>query len=250
MVLLDTLEYSKAVSIFLKTYSMSIATMKAKSLTLYGKSHSKGPDGFSLNGTFRGPPIGENLGRSVTRTPFRGPAPMGHGEGSTCRLKGWRARICGSGYPIIIQRSCLGTPQTLVKRSTMNQLGMLEERYTGILHGEYPKTHVYKVDKAASGYTQTLGRKVLTCDIGVGGLLQSRYVKKEVGVYNDEFHRRDYSKYPTCRPYTKTLLGLDYSQYTGILSSDCDLEGLYKGINCCRGGTIGGSDNASNINKD
>ena len=216
---------------------MSIATMKSKSLTLYGKSHSKGKDGFSLHGKLRLPSQGENLGRSVTRTPFRGPVPMGHGEGSTCKLKGWRARICGSGYPVNIQRSCLGTPQTLVKRSTMNQSGMLEDKYLGILHGD--NAHVYKVDKESSGYTQTLGRKVLTCQIGTGGLLQSRYVKKEVGDYNC-------SNSNTCRPYTKTLLGIDYSQYNGLLSSTCNLTGLYKGINCCRGGMISGSNTASN----
>jgi hypothetical protein len=97
---------------------MSLATLKVKSLTAYG-NHSK--KGFSLNGPLRQPSLGENLGRSVTRTPFRGPAPMGHGTGSRCRLSGWRARKCGSSYPIHIHRSSLGTPQTLVKRSTMNE---------------------------------------------------------------------------------------------------------------------------------
>jgi len=227
---------------------MSIAGMKAKSLTLYGKSHSKGPDGFSLNGKLRLPSQGENLGRSVTRTPFRGPAPMGHGGGATCKLKGWRARICGNKFPVAIQHSCLGTPQTLVKRSTMNQAGMLEKRYTGLLHGA--NANVFRVEKDMSDYIHTLGRKTLTCQIGIGGLLQSRYVKKEVGVYNEDYHRRDYSKYPTCRPYTKTLLGLDYSQYNEIVGSDCNLTGVYKGINSCGGGTIGGGDSASNINKD
>ena len=217
---------------------MSIAGMKAKSLTLYGKCHSKGPDGFSLNGKLRLPSQGENLGRSVTRTPFRGPAPMGHGGGATCKLKGWRARICGNKFPVEIQHSCLGTPQTLVKRSTMNQSGMLEEKYMGILNGNYPKTQVYRVEKDMSDYIHTLGRKTLSCNVGTGGLLQSRYVKKAVGTYNEPFHRRDYSKYPTCRPYTKTLLGMDYSQYTEIVGSACNLEGIYKGINSCGGGDI------------
>jgi hypothetical protein len=126
---------------------------------------------------------------------------------------------------------------------------MLEEKYLGILHGD--NAHVYKVDKEASGYTQTLGRKVLTCQIGTGGLLQSRYVKKEVGEYNQDcYHKSNYNKYSTCRPYTKTLLGIEYSQYNGLLSSTCNLTGLYKGINCCRGGMISGSNTASNINKD
>jgi len=213
---------------------MSIATMKAKSLTLYGKSHSEGPDGFSLYGTLRIPSQGQNLGRSVTRTPFRGPAPMGHGGGATCKLKGWRARICGNKFPVEIQRSSLGTPQTLVKRSTMNQAGMLEKRYTGLLHSD--KANVYRVEKDMSNYIHTLGRKTLTCQIGTGGLLQSRYVKKEVGEYNQDcYHRSNYNKYSTCRPYTKTVLGLDYAQYNEIVGSECNLTGVYKGNNTCGG---------------
>jgi len=206
---------------------MSIATMKAKSLTLYGKSHSEGTDGFSLNGKLRTPPIGQNLGRSVTRTPFRGPVPMGHGEGSTCRLKGWRASICGKRYPVTIHRSCLGTPQTLVKRSTMNHSGMIEKRYTGILHGNYPKTHVYKIDKEASGYAQTVGRDVLTCPINpTAGFYQNRYLSTEVGNYNQEIHRSNYNKSQTCRPYTKNMFNIDYSQYNGILTTACNLKVL------------------------
>jgi len=209
---------------------MSIATMKAKSLTLYGKSHST-KDGFSLNGTLRLPSQGQNLGRSVTRTPFRGPAPMGHGEGSTCRLKGWRARICGNQFPVDIHRSSIGIPQTLIKRSTMNQSGMLEKRFTCLFHGA--NANVYRVDKEASGHAQLVGKRVLECGIGIGGLLQSRYVKKEVGIYNEPYHRTNYGKYPTCRPYTKTILGMDYSKYHKHLVSSCNLEGVVKDFHSC-----------------
>ena len=168
--------------------------MKAKSLTMYGKTHST-KDGFSLNGPLRQPSLKQNLGRSVTRTPFRGPAPMGHGMGSRCRLGGWRARKCGESYPITIHRSCLGTPQTLVKRSTMNEKGLLETKYTGILHGVYPRTHVSKVDKESSGYVQTVGRSVLSCPITI-----KDYVKSS----------------ERCTPYTKTILDMDYARYNGI----------------------------------
>ena len=199
---------------------MSIAAMKAKSLTLYGKSHSKGEDGFSLNGKLRHPP--QNLGRSVTRTPFRGPAPMGHGGGATCKLKGWRARICGNKFPVDIQRTSLGTPQTLVKRSTMNQSGMLEKRFTGLFHGA--NANVYRVDKESAGYAQLVGKRVLECE---------RDVKKEVGVYNEVYHRTNYSNYPKCRPYTKTILGMDYSKYNKILVSACNLKGADKDFHSC-----------------
>ena len=185
-------------------FSMSIATLKTKSLTMYGKTHST-KEGFSLNGPLRQPSLGENLGRSVTRTPFRGPAPMGHGMGSRCRVGGWRARTCGTKYPIHIHRSSLGTPQTLVKRSTMNENGLLEKKYTGILHGVYPKTHVYKVDKDSCGYTEKKGRAVLSCPLN-----------KEI-VYNQGYTNSSMR----CTPYTKTLLDMDYARYYGIQSATC-----------------------------
>ena len=204
---------------------MSIATMKKKSQTMYGKTHST-EKGFSLNGALRQPSLGENLGRSVTRTPFRGPAPMGHGCGSTCRVGGWRARICGSGYPIKIHRSSLGTPQTSIKRSTMNMNGLIETSYTGLLHGVYPNTHVYKVDKEAGGHTMLVVRSVLSCP-------------KSNEVYNKSSVR--------CTPYTKTILDMDYQRYYGIESSECvqHVTEPYKGINHC----TSGSGYASNINK-
>lgn len=178
---------------------MSLATLKAKSLTMYGKTHSTN-QGFSLNGPLRQPPIGENLGRSVTRTPFRGTAPMGHGMGSRCRVGGWRARTCGGAYPLSIHRSSLGTPQTKVKRSTMNQKGLIETSYMGILHGTYPRTHVYKVDKEENGYTKTIGRDVLSCPVIAG-----EYTKNDL----------------RCTPYTKTILDMNYERYYGIQTSKC-----------------------------
>lgn len=189
---------------------MSNATLKAKSYTLYGKSHSKGPDGFSLNGKLRLPTIRENLGRRYYRTQFRGPLPMGRGEGTMGRVLGWRGRVFGQSYPYVIQRACCNTPQTLVKRSVMNQLGMLEERYMGILNGGYPKTQVFRVDKDASTYTKTQGRISVSCNTS--------------GVS-------------------------DYTEYYGNFSGNCTETGIYKGLNCCRGNTIAGSDTASTISK-
>jgi hypothetical protein len=75
-------------------------------------------NGFALNGTRRNiGSVGQtNLAKSVTRTPFRGAAPMGHG---TC---------CGS-YPKIISNSgscCVNDP-TIIKKSTKNTLGHIYE---------------------------------------------------------------------------------------------------------------------------
>ena len=113
---------------------------------MYG-SHTGGADGFSLNGRTRFTSgIGANLGKSVTRTPFRGTEPMGHGGGERCRVGGWRARVnhCdGPQYPRIVSNSgscCV--QQTLVKVSVKTTTGMLQDRFKGILHGAYPKTWV------------------------------------------------------------------------------------------------------------
>lgn len=174
---------------------MSLATLKTKSLTMYGKTHST-KEGFSLNGVYRHP--GQNLGRSVTRTPFRGGAPRGHGCGGRCRVGGRKARLCGGTYPIRIVRSCLGTPQTKVKTSTLNMKGLLETKYKGILHGVYPNTHVYRVDY--TNYAENLGQSVSSCT--------------EKNTENTENDR--------CS-YVKTILGMDYKRYHEIQTAPCRL---------------------------
>jgi len=143
---------------------MSIVALKNKSYTLYGKSHSVGKDGFSLNGKIR--PFTYNLGRSVTYTPFKGPFPKGHGQGSSCRVKeGNRGRTCGGTYPIQIIQSNTQEPQTEVKRSVMNTLGMIEDKYTGILHGQYPNTMVGPLPSThAITYIEHLKNKSLVCE--------------------------------------------------------------------------------------
>ena len=193
---------------------MSLATMKAKSLTMYGKTHST-KDGFSLNGPLRQPSLGENLGRSVTRTPFRGPAPMGHGCGSRCRVGGWRARICGHGYPKNIHHSCLGVLQTSIKPSVMNTKGMMESRFTGILHGTYPKSHVYRVDKDGMTYTEKMSQGPLTYQPPI-----QDYVKST----------------GRCTPYTKLVLNNDYQKYYLQKHASCTQlkPTIYKGLNHCQ----------------
>ena len=188
---------------------MSLATLKTKSLTMYGKSHST-KDGFSLNGVYRHPSLGENLGRSVTRTPFRGTAPRGHGSGGRCRVSGRKARLCGGTYPIRVIRSCLGTTQTTIKPSTLSMKGYLETKYKGILHGVYPNTHVYRVDD--SNYAEKLGETVLS-------------MPNKKGVYFQSNIR--------CTPYTKSILDMDYARYHKIHTAPCTLilNEPYKGIN-------------------
>jgi hypothetical protein len=193
---------------------MSIATLKRKSQVLYGKSHSK--DGqFSLNGVLRLPT--QNLGRNVTRTPFRGPYPMGHGCGSTCKVGGRMARVCGSGYPQIISNSgsCV-TTQTEIKRSTMNMLGLIQTKYVGILHGTYPNTHVYRVEKET--HVTTVANKTLHCATATATANANE----------------PYIITPSnCAPYTKDVNVLTSSQYAKIHQCSEKTSLPYKGLNSC-----------------
>jgi hypothetical protein len=206
---------------------MSIATMKVKSYTLYGKSHST-KDGFSINGALRHP--APTLGRSVTRTPFKGPVPKGHGEGSRCRVGGWRARLCGHGYPVNIHYSCLGTRQTETKPSVMNNKGMIETRFIGILHGTYPNSHVYRVDADEMTHIDKIKQACLTCPLAEkseSGLIQD-IVTGELTPYIKSETR--------CTPYTKNVLNQDYKKYYTQLQSSCTQlkPSIYKGLNICQ----------------
>ena len=163
---------------------MSIAIFKKKAKAKYSvgvnfNTVSAPGVGFSLNGISR--PVGAvgptNLGKSVTRTPFRGTEPVGWGGGSRCRLgnsNASRATGCGTGhllpdgkvdgYPRVISNSgsCC-TPQYLMKRSVKNTRGMLESRYTGLLFGGYPRSWVQNVgnalDHSSGQYTEKLAQQ-------------------------------------------------------------------------------------------
>lgn len=99
---------------------MSIVAMKRKSERYFKPVSGQGPNGFSLVGGYRN--IGSigptNLGKSVTRTPFRGNAPMGHGG------------CCGQ-YEISISNSgsCCTNDPNIIKRTTKNTAGMLDNKY-------------------------------------------------------------------------------------------------------------------------
>jgi hypothetical protein len=125
---------------------MSIVALKKKAHALWD-SHSRGSDGFSLHGKTRFTSgVGANLGKSVTRTPFKGAEPVGHGGGPRCRVAGYRARVnhCdGEGYLRFVANSgTCSTPQVLVKPAVQTTAAMIEARYMGILHGTYPRTWV------------------------------------------------------------------------------------------------------------
>ena len=189
---------------------MSIATLKKKSQTLYSNTVSVRGAGFSLNGVRRivGVVGQTNLAKSVTRTPFRGNDPVGHGGGSRCRVSGWRARAtkcAGTDYPVIISNSgSFASPQTLIKRSVMNTKGMLQERYKGILHGTYPNTWVQPTTHTDSGlYTENLASEPFVCagnrtfnKTGYQTELKCNVCQKnKVFAKNLNLHARHYSQY-------------------------------------------------------
>lgn len=95
---------------------------------------------------------------NVTRTLFRGNTPVGWGG------------CCGT-YPQYIANSgnCCTNDSSIVKLSTKNTKGMLDEKYLGILHGAYPNTWVkdddnsYRITDTQSQYIESLTWKAGSC---------------------------------------------------------------------------------------
>lgn len=139
---------------------MSIVTLKRKSQAIHSDVSK---NGFYLNGVLRLPP--QNIIRTPTRTILKGTAPVGHGIGTPCRVKGILARSCGNKYPVVIHTTC-GDVQTGVKKSTMNTFSMLGTRYKGILHGAHPRSVVGgSPSKSASDITKESVRATFKCEV-------------------------------------------------------------------------------------
>jgi hypothetical protein len=188
---------------------MSIATLKKKSNALHSNVSKHG---FYLNGILRLPT--HTLIRTPTRTILKGIAPVGHGTGSNCRIKGVYARYCTNKYPIVIHNT--GTPelQTGVKRSTMNTWGMLEKRYMGILHGTYPNTVVAgKPSINQSEFTNELARNQFKSKCK-----QKQDNKK--GVVRAEGQPSDVS-HGICPNYAVNLTPDTYHEYQVKLTANC-----------------------------
>ena len=177
-------------------------------------------------------------------TPFRGPYPMGHGQGGRCRVGGWRARMCGNSYPVVVVNSgsCI-VPQTEIKRSTMNNSGMIETRFKGILHGS--PSNVYRVDKDQGTYLQ----KQTSQSSFPNPIVQTGYVTNPSCANSSDLNSGAensgpaYTKTPQkCTPYTKNETRLTYEQYNAQLVRQCvPILSPYKGINTCSPAMNGGS---------
>ena len=216
---------------------MSIATLKKKSRALFSGGNnyntvSVAGVGFMLNGTIRNISVlpAQDM-KPYTRTPFRGTEPMGHGGGSRCRVSGWRARKnhcsrVGNDYPQIISNSGnFYTGERQPHKSVLNTKGMLENRYTGILHGAYPRTWVQPTQtNDSSTYTASLSSQPFSpgC-IGTAPDWNGSGFNA-TGEGSIEKHATcptNYSGQPL--PYSKNLnlLRRDYSTYYQKVTAQC-----------------------------
>jgi hypothetical protein len=143
---------------------MSINVLKRKSKRYFEPISGQGKNGFSLVGGHRnigvvGP---TNLGKSVTRTPFRGPNPMGHGTKN-------------GKYPMNIHNSgsCCTNDPDIIKTTVKNTHGMIEKRFQGILHGAYrdPTQRDANGGYPSFGWVQPMG--------AYGEYSQGTYVNKK-----------------------------------------------------------------------
>lgn len=121
---------------------MSIVALKRNANAKRNLS-GKGTTGFSLVGVHRNiGVVGQtNLAKSVTRTPFRGTDPIGHGGNN------------GS-YPVVVSNSgsCCSNDLNIVKNSVKNTSGMIDMKYRWMKRG-YP--YYWVQDTIVDNYKQS-----------------------------------------------------------------------------------------------
>jgi len=139
--------------IYITKFIMSIATMKRKA-TRGGNPRLDpvsgiGANGFSLNGGYRNiGAVGQfRMVSNVTRTPFRGTQPMGHGgfDGEYYNVPS------NSGVPIT-------NDDSIIKHSSKNTAGLIDEKYKWT-KSQYPR---YWVKDDDNSYRQTKTQGQLT----------------------------------------------------------------------------------------
>ena len=130
---------------------MSIATLKRK--TMRGGNPRLDPvsgigaTGFSLNGGYRNiGAVGQfRMVSNVTRTPFRGTQPMGHG--------GFNGEYYN--HPLN-SGSCCTNEESIIKHSSKNTAGLIDDKYKWT-KGQYPH-HWVKDDDNSYRDTKTQGQ--------------------------------------------------------------------------------------------
>jgi hypothetical protein len=131
---------------------MSIVVLKRNSRRFQAPISGRGHDGFSLVGGYRNVgAVGQtNLAKSVTRTRFRGNAPMGHG--GCCGT--YKISVCNSG-------SCCTNDPSIIKSTVKNTKGAILKQYKWI-HSAYPRYWVKPDDSMPENYSQGIYVKKLT----------------------------------------------------------------------------------------
>jgi len=134
---------------------MSIVTLKRKTQTQYNNMSVNSQHGFSLNGTRRSQGyVGQtSLSRSLPRTLMRGGAPRGHGGSDGTFYK----------YPIITSAVTSLNNPSIVKPSTINTLGMIEERTQYLLNHQTIKPDGNQNINTHENYVKNLATKTMQC---------------------------------------------------------------------------------------
>lgn len=212
--------------LFLILIYMSIVVLKKKSLRFQNTISGKDKDGFSLVGGHRN--IGSvgptNLAKSVTRTRFRGTAPMGHGSTNGV----YKISVCNSG-------SCCTNDSSIIKSSVKNTKGAILQQYKW-LHSGYPNYWVKADDSRPESTSQSAYIKVIStrksgcvinkvnsgikldaCPENENICKSSSYHIGGRRVYRT-FYSKDLNAYPqSCSQYTSTR----YLKKNNLPTPDC-----------------------------
>jgi hypothetical protein len=206
---------------------MSIVALKRNSQRFISPISGVGRDGFSLNGGHRNiGSVGQtNLAKSVTRTPFRGALPMGHGgaEGK------YVVNIHNSG-------SCCTNNSAIIKNSVKNNRGHIWSSFyypTSVTNSQCDNGPCQKVwVKNYSPLSSSQEIHILNVVNKVGSCAKtsfSNYVPNAGIIKNCESDCKAAGyhiggKYYTQVPYGKDL-GLNNSQTeymrTGLMNKNC-----------------------------
>lgn len=135
---------------------MSIATLKRKTQTQYNNMSVNSKHGFSINGTRRSQGyIGQtSLSRSLPRTLMRDGSPRGNGG------------CCGTftKHPIITSAVTSLNDPTITKPSSINTLGMIENKYKKSLYHEVSiKPDNNQNINTQNQYIKNLAKKTIEC---------------------------------------------------------------------------------------
>jgi hypothetical protein len=197
---------------------MSIQVLKKKS-ERYNPHYNIsgiGSSGFSLVGGHRN--IGcvgqTNLAKSVSRTRFRGVAPMGHG-GQNGKFK---IVVANSG-------SFSGNDSSIIKTTVKSNAGSILKQNRW-LHSKYPHFWVKNDASLTDNFTQGSYIKNLSYKVS-----KSVITKPDSGIYNcGDKECRSYSYYIGCRKIVKPLYSKDLNRYP-VSSSEYQKIQLLKNKN-------------------